>query len=129
MKVIVSDKIAAKGVDLLKAEGYEVNEGWDIPKEDLPGIIGDYDGIVIRSATKVKGDLLANAKNLKVVGRAGIGLDNVDLKTCKERGIVVRNTPNATTDTVAELALAFMFALAKPIVKATNSLRKGEWAK
>ncbi len=129
MKVIVSDKIAAKGVELLKAEGYEVNEGWDIPKEDLPGIIGDYDGIVIRSATKVKGDLLANAKNLKVVGRAGIGLDNVDLKTCKERGIVVRNTPNATTDTVAELALAFMFALAKPIVKATNSLRKGEWAK
>ncbi|MHA1365181.1 MAG: hydroxyacid dehydrogenase [Candidatus Heimdallarchaeota archaeon] len=114
---------------LLKAEGYEVNEGWDIPKEDLPGIIGDYDGIVIRSATKVKGDLLANAKNLKVVGRAGIGLDNVDLKTCKERNIVVRNTPNATTDTVAELALAFMFALAKPIVKATNSLRKGEWAK
>ncbi|MHA1243208.1 MAG: hydroxyacid dehydrogenase [Candidatus Heimdallarchaeota archaeon] len=129
MKVIVSDKIAAKGVELLKAEGYEVNEGWDIPKEDLPGIIGDYDGIVIRSATKVKGDLLANAKNLKVVGRAGIGLDNVDLKTCKERNIVVRNTPNATTDTVAELALAFMFALAKPIVKATNSLRKGEWAK
>lgn len=129
MKVIVTDKIAAKGVELLKAEGYEVNEGWDIPKEDLPGIIGDYDAIVIRSATKVKGDLLANAKNLKVVGRAGIGLDNVDLKTCKERNIVVRNTPNATTDTVAELALAFMFALAKPIVKATNSLRKGEWAK
>lgn len=129
MKVIVTDKIAAQGVELLKAEGYEVNEGWDIPKEDLPGIIGDYDAIVIRSATKVKGDLLANAKNLKVVGRAGIGLDNVDLKTCKERNIVVRNTPNATTDTVAELALAFMFALAKPIVKATNSLRKGEWAK
>jgi len=129
MKVIVTDKIAAKGVELLKAEGYEVKEGWDIPKDDLPGIIGEYDAIVIRSATKVKGDLLAAAKNLKVVGRAGIGLDNVDLKTCKERSITVRNTPNATTDTVAELALAFMFALAKPIVKATNSLRKGEWAK
>ena len=80
MKVIVTDKIAAKGVELLKAEGYEVKEGWDIPKDDLPGIIGEYDAIVIRSATKVKGDLLAAAKNLKVVGRAGIGLDNVDLK-------------------------------------------------
>ncbi|MCE7744577.1 MAG: hydroxyacid dehydrogenase [Candidatus Heimdallarchaeota archaeon] len=129
MKVIVSDKISSKGVDLLKAEGYEVNEAWDIPKEDLPGIVGDYDAIVIRSATKVKGDLLKAAKNLKVVGRAGIGLDNVDLKKCEERGITVRNTPNATTDTVAELALAFMFALARKVVQGTTSLRKGEWAK
>jgi len=129
MKVIVTDKIADKGVELLEEAGYEVNKAWDIPKDDLPGIIGDYDAIVIRSATKVKGDLLASAKNLKVVGRAGIGLDNVDLNTCKERNIVVRNTPNATTDTVAELALAYMFALARPIVKATTTLRKGEWAK
>ncbi|MBK5112345.1 MAG: hydroxyacid dehydrogenase [Candidatus Heimdallarchaeota archaeon] len=129
MKVIISDKLSSKGVDLLKAEGYEVNEAWDIPKEDLPSIIGDYDAIVIRSATKVKGDLLEAAKKLKVVGRAGIGLDNVDLKTCEERGIIVRNTPNATTDTVAELALAFMFALARKVVQGTTTLRKGEWAK
>jgi D-3-phosphoglycerate dehydrogenase len=129
MKVIVTDKIADKGVELLKAAGYEVKEGWDIPKDDLPGIISEYDAIVIRSATKVKGDLLANAKNLKVIGRAGIGLDNVDLNTCKERNIIVRNTPNATTDTVAELALAYMFALARPIIKGTETLRKGEWAK
>jgi len=129
MKVIVTDKIAAKGVDLLKAAGYEVNEAWDIPKEDLPGIIGDYDAIVIRSATKVKGDLLEAAKNLKAVGRAGIGLDNVDLEKCKERSIVVRNTPNATTDTVAELALGYMFALSRKIVKATTTLREGKWAK
>jgi len=129
MKVIVTDKISGKGVDLLKAEGYEVKEAWDIPKEELPDIIGDFDAIVIRSATKVKGDLLVAAKNLKVVGRAGIGLDNVDLKKCEERGITVRNTPNATTDTVAELALAFMFALARKVVQGTTTLRKGEWAK
>ena len=129
MKVIVTDKIAEKGVELLKNEGYEVKEAWDIPKDDLPKIIGEYDAIVIRSATKLKGELLAAAKNLKVVGRAGIGLDNVDLKTCEDKNIIVRNTPNATTDTVAELALAYMFALARPIVKATNTLRKGEWAK
>ncbi|NHJ84320.1 MAG: hydroxyacid dehydrogenase, partial [Asgard group archaeon] len=115
--------------DLLKQEGYEVKEAWDIPKEDLPGIIGEYDAIVIRSATKLKGDLLAAAKNLKVVGRAGIGLDNVDVKVCEERGVIVRNTPNATTNTVAELALAFMFALARPIVKATTTLKEGKWAK
>jgi len=129
VKVIVTDKISVKGVDLLKAEGYEVKEAWDIPKEDLPSIMGDYNAIVIRSATKVKGDLLDAAKNLKVVGRAGIGLDNVDLKKCEERGITVRNTPNATTDTVAELALAFMFALARKVVQGTTTLRKGEWAK
>ncbi len=129
MKVIVTDKIADKGIELLKKEGYEVNEAWDIPKDELPKIVGDYDAIVIRSATKVKGNLLEAAKNLKVVGRAGIGLDNVDLKKCEERGITVRNTPNATTDTVAELALAFMFALARKVVKGTTTLRKGEWAK
>ncbi len=129
MKVIVTDKIADKGVELLEAAGYDVNKAWDIPKDELPKIIGEYDAIVIRSATKVKGDLLEAAKNLKVVGRAGIGLDNVDLAKCKERNIIVRNTPNATTDTVAELALAYMFALARPIVKATTTLRKGEWAK
>ena len=129
MKVIVSDKIADKGVSLLKKAGYEVKEAWDLPKEDLPGIIGDYDAIVIRSATKVKGDLLEAAKNLKVVGRAGIGLDNVDLDKCKKRNITVRNTPNATTSTVAELALGFMFALARKIVKGSTTLRNGEWAK
>ena len=129
MKVIVTDKLANEGINLLKEAGYEVKEGWDIPKEELPKIIGEYDAIVIRSATKVKGELLEAAKNLKVVGRAGIGLDNVDLDKCKERGIIVRNTPNATTDTVAELALAYMFALARPIVKATTTLKEGKWAK
>lgn len=129
MKVIVTDKIADEGVKLLIDEGYDVKEAWDTPKDELPNIIGDYDAIVIRSATKVKGDLLEAAKNLKVIGRAGIGLDNVDLETCKKRNIVVRNTPNATTDTVAELALAYMFALARPIVQATNTMKNGEWAK
>lgn len=129
MKVIITDKLATKGVDLLKKEGYEVNEAWDIPKDELPNIIGNYDALVVRSATKLKGDLLEAAKNLKVVGRAGIGLDNIDVKKCEERGIVVRNTPNATTDTVAELALGFMFALARPIVKATTTLKNGQWAK
>ncbi|HUT82049.1 MAG TPA: hydroxyacid dehydrogenase [Candidatus Bathyarchaeia archaeon] len=129
MKVIITDKIASEGIKLLKETGYEIKEAWDIPKEDLPKIIGEYDAIVIRSATKVKGELLEAAKNLKVVGRAGIGLDNVDVAKCEQRGIIVRNTPNATTDTVAELALSYMFALARSVVKATTSLREGKWIK
>ncbi|MBN1329600.1 MAG: hydroxyacid dehydrogenase [Candidatus Heimdallarchaeota archaeon] len=129
MKVIITDKIAPEGIKLLKETGYTIKEAWDLPKEDLPKIIAEYDAIVIRSATKVKGELLDAAKNLKVVGRAGIGLDNVDVEKCKERGIIVRNTPNATTDTVAELALSFMFALARSVVKATSTLREGKWAK
>ncbi|MFW9923104.1 MAG: hydroxyacid dehydrogenase [Candidatus Thorarchaeota archaeon] len=129
MKVIITDKLAKEGVNLIKAAGFEVKEAWDVPKEELPKIIGDYDAIVIRSATKLKGELLAAAKKLKVVGRAGIGLDNVDVEKCKERKIVVRNTPNATTDTVAELALGYMFALARPIVQATMSLKEGKWLK
>ncbi|MEA2071811.1 MAG: hydroxyacid dehydrogenase [Asgard group archaeon] len=129
MKVIVCDKIHEKGVELLKDKNYEVEIAWDVPKDELSDIIGDCDGAIVRSATKLKGDLLAAAKNLKVVGRAGIGLDNIDLEKCKERGIVVHNTPTATTNSVAELALSYLLALARPIVKAINTLRDGEWAK
>jgi D-3-phosphoglycerate dehydrogenase len=129
MKVIITDKIADAGVELLNEKDYEVKEAWDIAKDELPDIIGDYDAVIVRSATKLKGDLLKAANNLKVIGRAGIGLDNIDLTKCKERGIVVRNTPAATTESVAELALAYLFALARPIVKATTTLREGKWAK
>lgn len=118
-----------KGIDLLKEKGYDVKEAWDVPKDELPEIIGDYDAVIVRSATKLKGDLLEAAENLKVVGRPGIGLDNVDVEKCKERGIAVHNTPNATTNTVAELALAYLFALARPIIKATTTIKDGEWAK
>jgi D-3-phosphoglycerate dehydrogenase len=129
LKVLIADKIAQAGIDLLKENDYEVVEAWDVPKDELHTKIDDVDGIVIRSATKLKGDLLAAAKNLKVVGRAGIGLDNVDLEKCEERGIVVHNTPTATTNSVAELALTYLLALTRPIVKATNSLREHEWIK
>ncbi|HEQ78662.1 MAG TPA: 3-phosphoglycerate dehydrogenase [Euryarchaeota archaeon] len=129
MKILVSDKLAHEGVELLKNAGHEVVEAWDEPKEDLPNIIGDCDAIVVRSATKVRGELLDAGKNLKVIGRAGIGLDNVDLETAKARGIVVRNTPTATTQTVAELTMGLMLCTVRDIVRGTTGLREGKWEK
>ena len=122
-KVLLSDKLNEKAVEILQEAGLDVKIGWDLPKEELPQIIGEYDAIIIRSATKVKGELLENAKNLKVVGRAGVGLDNVDLEKAKEMGIEVRNTPAATTNSVAELALTMIFSATRNVVKGTNQIK------
>ena len=128
-KILVCDKIADEGVKLLEEKGYEVTKAWDVPKDDLPRMIGGYDALVVRSATKVKGDLIANAKSLKVIGRAGIGLDNIDLEKAKEIGVTVVNTPQASANSVAELAFGHLLALARGIVKGTVTLREGKWAK
>ena len=128
-KILVCDKIADEGVKLLEEKGYEVKKAWDLPKDELPKIVGEYDALVVRSATKVKGNLIANAKNTKVIGRAGIGLDNIDLEKAKEMGITVVNTPQASSISVAELAVGHLLALARGIVKGTVTLREGRWAK
>ena len=128
-KILICDKIADEGVKLLEEKGYKIMKAWDIPKEDLPKIVAEYDALVIRSATKVKGDLIANAKNAKVIGRAGIGLDNIDLEKAKEMGMTVVNTPTASANSVAELAFGHLLALARGIVKGTVTLREGKWAK
>ncbi len=128
-KILVSDKIADEGIRLLEEKGYEITKAWDTPKDQLPEIIAEYDAIIVRSATKVKGDLIGSARKLKVIGRAGIGLDNIDLKTAKAKGIVVVNTPEASANSVAELAIGHMLALSRSVVKGTTTLRKGEWAK
>ena len=128
-KILICDKIADEGIKLLEEKGYEVTKAWDMPKEELPKIVAEYEALVIRSATKVKGDLIANAKNLKVIGRAGIGLDNIDLEKAKEMGIVVVNTPKASAISVAELAIGHLLTLARGIVTGTVTLRDGKWAK
>ena len=128
-KILICDKIADEGVKLLEEKGYKVMKAWDMPKEDLPKIVAEYDALVVRSATKVKGDLIANAKNAKVIGRAGIGLDNIDLEKAKEMDITVVNTPTASANSVAELAFGHLLALARGIVKGTVTLREGKWAK
>jgi len=90
-KILISDKIADEGIQILKEKGYQVTTAWDLPKDELPKIIADYDVLIVRSATKVKGELLSNAKNLKIIGRAGEGLDNVDFQKANELGIKVVN--------------------------------------
>jgi D-3-phosphoglycerate dehydrogenase len=128
-RILVCDKIADEGIRLLEEKGYEATKAWDMAKEELPKIVGEYDALVVRSATKVKGDLIVNGKNLKVIGRAGIGLDNIDLEKAKEMDITVVNTPEASSISVAELAIGHLLALARGIVKGTVTLREGKWAK
>lgn len=129
MKVLVSDPIAEQGVKILKDAGFEVVEQSGLSPEELAKIIGDYDGIIVRSATKVTKEVIEAGKNLKVIGRAGIGLDNVDRETAKAKNIKVVNTPTATSISVAELALGMMFASARRIPQASVSTKSGKWEK
>jgi D-3-phosphoglycerate dehydrogenase len=128
-KVLVSDPIFEEGINLLEQRGYQVNKAWDLPKAELQNIISDYDALIVRSATKVTADLIVKAKNLKVIGRAGDGLDNVDLEQAKKQGITVVNTPHIASTSVAELAIGHLLALARGIVEGTISLREGKWVK
>jgi len=128
-KILICDKIADAGIKLLEENGYKVMKAWDTPKDELPEIVGEYDALIVRSATKVKGDLIVNGQNLKVIGRAGIGLDNIDLEKAREMGITVVNTPQASSISVAELAIGHLLALTRGIVKGTVTLREGKWAK
>lgn len=128
-KILVSDKIFEEGITLLEGKGYQVTRAWDKPKDELPKIIADYDGLIVRSATKVKGELLDNAKKLKVIGRAGEGLDNVDFEKARKLGIALVNTPHVSYMSVAELTIGHLLALARGIVQGTESLREGKWEK
>jgi D-3-phosphoglycerate dehydrogenase len=128
-KILICDRIAYEGINMMEGKGYEVTKAWDTPKNQLANLIGNYDAIIVRSATKVTAELLANAKKLKVIGRAGEGLDNIDLKEAAERGIEIVNTPHVAAVSVAELTIGHLLALARGIVEGTVSLREGKWIK
>ncbi len=130
MKVLVSDMLGEIGIEMFEqAEGIEVDVKTGLAPDELKGIIGEYDGLVIRSATKVTEDLLSAATNLKVVGRAGIGLDNVDIPAASKCGVVVMNTPGGNVVTTAEHAIAMMLSLSRNIPEGTASLKAGRWDK
>jgi D-3-phosphoglycerate dehydrogenase len=130
MKVLVSDNLSEAGIEVFKAaEGIDVDVKTDLSPEQLKSIIGEYEALVIRSATKVSEDLLLAAKKLKVVGRAGIGLDNVDIPAATRRGVIVMNTPTGNLITTAEHAIAMMMALTRNIPWGTSSLKAGRWDK
>ncbi len=128
-KVLISDKLSDEAVGIFRHRGIEVDVKPGLTPAELREIIGGYDGLAIRSATKVTKELLDVATNLKVVGRAGIGVDNVDLKSSTARGVIVMNTPHGNSITTAEHAIAMMFALARQIPEATASTKAGKWEK
>jgi len=129
MKVLISDNLAPIGAKILKDAGLEVDIQTGLSPEELKKIMPVYDGLVIRSATKVTEEIIAAADNLKVVGRAGIGLDNVNIPAASKRGIVVMNAPDGNATTAAEHAIAMMMSLTRNIPQATSSMKEGKWEK
>jgi len=130
MKVLVSDKLSEAGLEkLARADGIQVDVKTGLSPAELKEIIGEYDGIIIRSSTRLTEDVLEAAKNLKVIGRAGIGLDNVDIPTATRKGIVVMNTPQGNNIAAAEHTISMMLSMARRIPQATASLKAGKWEK
>jgi D-3-phosphoglycerate dehydrogenase len=125
-RVLVAEKIGDSGVDLLR-EHFDVDLGVGWERSELEQRIGDYDGILIRSATRLDGDLLAKATRLRAVGRAGVGVDNVDVPEATKRGIVVANAPESNVITAAEHTMALLLALARNVPQAHASLTSGKW--
>ncbi|MBE0617727.1 MAG: phosphoglycerate dehydrogenase, partial [Proteobacteria bacterium] len=129
-RVLVSDSLSRQGIEILQAaDGIQVDVKTGLKADELKAIIGGYDALVVRSSTKVTAELLEAAANLKVVGRAGIGVDNVDVTAATKRGVVVMNTPGGNTVTTAEHALALMMSLVRFVPQATMSMKAGEWEK
>lgn len=129
MKVLVCDSISPRAVERMRKACIEVDVQDKITPEELLQVIGSYDAIVVRSRTKVRKPVIDAATNLKVVVRGGVGVDNIDVDYAQARGIKIMNTPGASTHSVAELTIAYLFALARPIVQATASMREGLWEK
>ena len=128
-KVLISDKMDPRAAQIFRERGLQVDEITGRTPDELKAIIGDYEGLAIRSSTKVTSDLLDHAHNLKVVGRAGIGVDNVDIPAASAKGVVVMNTPFGNSITTAEHAIALMFALARDLPAADSSTQAGKWEK
>ena len=129
MKVLICDPIANEGVEMMCRAGIEVDVKTGLAPEELERAIGDYDVIVVRSATKVRKPTIEAARNLKLIIRGGVGLDNIDVEYAQARGIEVMNTPAASTNAVAELTVGYLLALARRLPQATASLRAGKWEK
>ncbi len=128
-KVLISDALSPRAVDIFKQRGIETDMKVGLKPEEIKAIIGNYDGLAIRSATKATADLLSAATHLKVIGRAGIGVDNVDVPAATARGIVVMNTPFGNSITTAEHAIAMIMALARQLPAADKSTQAGKWEK
>jgi D-3-phosphoglycerate dehydrogenase len=128
-RVLIADSLSPAAVDIFRQRGVDVDIKTGLSKDELIAVIGDYDGLVVRSDTKPNKDVIAAAKNLKVIGRAGIGVDNIDIPAATAAGVVVMNTPFGNSITTAEHAIAMMFALARQMPAADASTQAGKWEK
>ena len=128
-KVLISDKLSDKAEDIFKKNNINVTINTSLSPEELSKTINDYDGLAIRSNTKVTKEILKNASNLKVIGRAGIGVDNVDIEAATANGTIVMNTPYGNSITTAEHTIALMMSLARNIPNANTSTHLGKWEK
>jgi D-3-phosphoglycerate dehydrogenase len=128
-KVLVCDHIDERGLKLLRDGGLEVDSRPKITPEELLAVIGEFDAVVVRSRTKIRGNVIQKAAKLKVIGRAGVGLDNIDVEAAKQRGIAVYNSPESLTNAVAELALGLMIAVARGVGAGHHNLKNGVWIK
>src|ERR1700690_2202839 len=126
LKVLVKEKIGDSGVELLR-EHFDVELGFDWTDEQLAERIGDYEGILIRSATKLTAELIERGTNLRAIGRAGVGVDNVDVEAATKRGIIVANAPESTVVSAAEHTIGLLVALARNIPQAHAALKQGRW--
>ncbi len=128
MKILVADKISPKGVQFLRSQpGFDVVEAYGSTREQVLGLVGDVHAIIVRSETKITAEVIAAASKLQVVGRAGVGVDNVDVEAATERGVVVMNTPSGNTVATAELTFTHMLCGARPVPQAAASMRDGKW--
>lgn len=129
MKVLICDKTEKEYIEQMRAAGLTVDVRDDITPEELPNVLPNYDAMVVRSRTKVRQPLIDVCPNLKVIVRGGVGLDTIDHEYAKSKGIAVMNTPLASSASVAELAIGYMFALARNIYKATSTMKAEKWDK
>jgi len=128
MNILISDKLASEGVEILKAvKEFKVDCKFGLKPEELKSIIKDYDALIVRSGTKVTADIIEAADNLKFIGRAGVGLDNVDLKAATKKGIVAMNTPAGNTTSTAEHTMSLILSLSRNVPQAYASLKSGKW--
>jgi len=129
MKILVCDKTESDAIEKMRLAGLTVDTNFEITPEELPNILPNYDGCVVRSRTKVRQQLIDACPNLKVIVRGGVGLDTIDVQYAREKGITVMNTPKASSASVAELAIGFMFMLARNLYNASSTMKAENWEK
>ena len=129
MKILVCDKTEAEAIARMRTAGLTVDTNFEITPEDLPNVLPAYDGMVVRSRTKVRQPLIDVCPNLKIIVRGGVGLDTIDVEHARSKGIIVKNTPKASSASVAELAIGYMFALARSLHKASATMKAEKWEK